>query len=490
MLRIKQHEFYIWIIALTLFYGYLGYIIPLHGTDWFWGSTQGMQIIDSAFDNFNGRYLNNLLEFASVQFVIFRVMVYALISILLIFSILNVLGNFTSIKYVILISTLLLIIPNTLFAQSYGNFELFYTYVFGTCLSLNLLNFIIKVISNKSNIRRIEIALFWLICLVGQWFAEPLTFYNSVMICIGLVYYLYSNHKLNFNLVLGFMISLCGALCMLLNNKYINMFSSFKSLREHLDIFGLQHKLETTLFKDIPQYLFFNNIIIISILTILLLFLLLNNKVFQHYSKLKQMILICGLSILPLYRVFIYVPFNLKQVATTMPFNIIHLIICALFIVSLSIACSIVISKRDMRLIVSMAIISILVSVLPTFLIAEVTVKQFYLAYVLMLMITVILCIEADFLSTIHYKILKSCILIVALIYIFIFTDLHILNDQRNEDIKAQLSNNEELVKISHLPYENYFYEITPTDENDQSNFREFHKISDARTIKVLPFEE
>ena len=36
MHRLKHHEFYIWMIGLILYYGYLGYIIPLHSTDWFW----------------------------------------------------------------------------------------------------------------------------------------------------------------------------------------------------------------------------------------------------------------------------------------------------------------------------------------------------------------------------------------------------------------------------------------------------------------------
>lgn len=45
MHRLKHHEFYIWMIGLILYYGYLGYIIPLHSTDWFWGSGHGMQVV-------------------------------------------------------------------------------------------------------------------------------------------------------------------------------------------------------------------------------------------------------------------------------------------------------------------------------------------------------------------------------------------------------------------------------------------------------------
>ena len=81
MYRLKHHEFYIWMIGLILYYGYLGYIIPLHSTDWFWGSDHGMQVVSNAFNNFNGRYISNLLEFASVHSILLRTLSFAFISI-------------------------------------------------------------------------------------------------------------------------------------------------------------------------------------------------------------------------------------------------------------------------------------------------------------------------------------------------------------------------------------------------------------------------
>ena len=47
---------------------------------------------------------------------------------------------------------------------------------FGTCFSLYILSFIIKVLLNKDEFSRIEVFIFWLICILGQWFAEPLAF--------------------------------------------------------------------------------------------------------------------------------------------------------------------------------------------------------------------------------------------------------------------------------------------------------------------------
>ncbi len=117
MYRLKHHEFYIWMIGLILYYGYLGYIIPLHSTDWFWGSDHGMQVVSNAFNNFNGRYISNLLEFASVHSILLRTLSFAFIS-----------------------------IPNSLFAQSYGNFE-FFLYI---CFLAHVFSFIYLKFYNKS----------------------------------------------------------------------------------------------------------------------------------------------------------------------------------------------------------------------------------------------------------------------------------------------------------------------------------------------------
>ena len=56
----------------------------------------------------------------------------------------------------------------------------FYTYVLAHVFLLYILSFIIKVLLNKDEFSRIEVFIFWLICTLGQWFAEPLAFIMPV----------------------------------------------------------------------------------------------------------------------------------------------------------------------------------------------------------------------------------------------------------------------------------------------------------------------
>lgn len=489
MYRLKHHEFYIWMIGLILYYGYLGYIIPLHSTDWFWGSDHGMQVVSNAFNNFNGRYISNLLEFASVHSILLRTLSFAFISIFILVLLLRLLNQFGDTNYLILSTVLLFIIPNSLFAQSYGNFEFFYTYVFGTCFSLYILSFIIRVLLNKDEFSRIEVFIFWLICILGQWFAEPLAFYNATIILVGMIYYAIRNHKLHYSLVLGWLLSLCGAMVMLLNDKYIYIFSSVEALRGHLDMLGLNHKFEISLLKDIPRYLFFNNIIILSLIVIILMILLLKSSAFLTLPTIKRIILQTGICILPIYKIFIYEPFNLKQLSETFTFEVINTLLCLIMIVSIAISCKLVIQLPYNRLLVFMSLVSIPISVLPVILITEVSVRQFYLAYLLCIIVLISLISELGILTLNHYNLLKSCILIFAIINILIFTDVHMRSEQRLEDVQSQIDSNKRHITLSHLPYETYLFEITPADEADLTSFKEFHHISEKYPFKILPFE-
>lgn len=90
-----------------------------------------------------------------------------------------------------------------------------------------------------------------------------------------MIYYAIRNHKLHYSLVLGWLLSLCGAMIMLLNDKYIYIFSSVEALRGHLDMLGLNHKFEISLLKRYSKISLFNNIIILSLIVIILMILLL-----------------------------------------------------------------------------------------------------------------------------------------------------------------------------------------------------------------------
>ena len=91
--------------------------------------------------------------------------------------------------------------------------------------------------------------------------------------------------KINFfNLLIGFLLSLCGTLIMLINQTYINYLSDIQAMRAHIDGLGYVHKLRVTILNDLPRYVF-NHIIIVSMIAIVIIGLLIKNTRFQTFSK-------------------------------------------------------------------------------------------------------------------------------------------------------------------------------------------------------------
>lgn len=96
--------------------------------------------------------------------------------------------------------------------------------------------------------------------------------------------------KINFNLLIGFLLSLCGTLIMLINQTYINYLSDIQAMRAHIDGLGYVHKLRVTILNDLPHYMFFNHIVIVSMIAIVIIGLLIKILAFKRFLKLDKFI--------------------------------------------------------------------------------------------------------------------------------------------------------------------------------------------------------
>lgn len=101
-----------------------------------------------------------------------------------------------------------------------------------------------------------NVILFWISCFSGQLFAESLTFFVNLALFTTLIAYFVLKRKINFNLLIGFLLSLCGTLIMLINQTYINYLSDIQAMRAHIDGLGYVHKLRVTILNDLPRYMF------------------------------------------------------------------------------------------------------------------------------------------------------------------------------------------------------------------------------------------
>ena len=268
---------------------------------------------------------------------------------------------------------------------------------------------------------------------------------------------------------------------MLINQTYINYLSDIQAMRAHIDGLGYVHKLRVTILNDLPRYMFFNHIIIVSMIAIVIIGLLIKNTRFQTFSKIRQMILMIGILVLPIYKIFIFEPFNFNQTTLITSYGLINFLLCFSFFVSISMASFIIVTDSYYRIILIVAFISIILSAIPIFFISEVTSQQFFIVYIMWCVILITLVTELH--------ILKICVGCLLFVFIAIFTIVHFKYEARLNNIQTQIQQHRNEIIVKHLPFETYFYEMTPTEEIEKENFKEYYQISNNKQLKILPFD-
>ena len=66
---------------------------------------------------------------------------------------------------------------------------------------------------------------------------------------------------------------------------------------------------------------------------------------------------------------------------------------------------------------------------------------------------------------------------------------IHFKYEARLNNIQTQIQQHRNEIIVKHLPFETYFYEMTPTEEIAKENFKEYYQISNNKQLKILPFD-
>ena len=148
----------------------------------------------------------------------------------------------------------------------------------------------------------------------------------------------------------------------------------------------------------------------------------------------------------------------------------------------------IIVTDSYYRIILIAAFISIILSAIPIFFISEVTSQQFFIVYI-MCVILITLVTELHTLKQSYDNILKICVGCLLFVFIAIFTIVHFKYEARLNNIQTQIQQHRNEIIVKHLPFETYFYEMTPTEEIEKENFKEYYQISNNKQLKILPFD-
>ena len=125
-----------------------------------------------------------------------------------------------------------------------------------------------------------------------------------------------------------------------------------------------------------------------------------------------------GILALPIYKIFIFEPFNFNQTTLITSYGLINFLLCFSFFVSISMASFIIVTDSYYRIILIVAFISIILSAIPIFFISEVTSQQFFIVYIMWCVILITLVTELHTLKQSYDNILKICV--GCLLFVFI----------------------------------------------------------------------
>ncbi|MCU7557525.1 DUF6056 family protein [Macrococcus capreoli] len=203
---------------IFLFYLIMSMCIPLTGDDWTWKSARGIERLQSWFDNYNGRYISNILEIVLVRASLLKVLFMTVVSFLTVVY-MNKLMHF---KLHPLISFILVcLLPLPVFAQTYGWVAGYVNYNISILLVLITLN-LYQTVTERTNYRKLLAYVSF--AFIAMLFVEHVSLYLLIMSLYFNGLYYYHHKRINKALLALLVGHVIGFIVMFTNKAYVSIF--------------------------------------------------------------------------------------------------------------------------------------------------------------------------------------------------------------------------------------------------------------------------
>lgn len=264
----KQSRLVTLFILIFLFFSWLTWNTPLTGDDWTWQSQRGLDRLKNYFENYNGRYLSNILEIILVRSEWLRIIFQGIISAALVYFTVKSTTKKITVATSLLALILILTIPIQVYAQTFGWTAGYVNYV----VSIVAILIYISIVSNifkkeEPKYKKITIIAVALIGFCTQLLVEHMTLF-AVYTAILVVIWAKLKYKKFFAVHISYLVStLVGAVVMFSNGAYLNVFLGKDTYREISDA-TLIEKIITIYSGNMHRYIFENNTWIVLFVSI------------------------------------------------------------------------------------------------------------------------------------------------------------------------------------------------------------------------------
>lgn len=435
------------VILVTLF-------IPT-GDDWAWGTTIGVQRLLDLFKNYNGRYAGNILILLLTRSNIFRIIFMSTTFISIIY-ILNKYIN-KNIKYYILISTMFLLMPKEIFAETIVWSSGFVNYTISLLIILFSFYFVNKNIKTDKMYNFIVV---FILGFLGNLFMENYTIYQVFLSLFFLLYYSIKNKKINKLCLIYFIGNLCGALLMFTNGAYMNVVNATDTYRS-INV-SISSRILDGIIPKLNNYTFINILILLSFY-----------KIYKMDNRKSIKLFLLLLFIEPAYNIIILLNPNLKILLSYTKY--LDFLIYLTFIISML---YLTINLKDKKLKYNLLFyfISIIILCGPLLFVNPIGARNFLIIYVLEILFSITLFSKSYNVN--NFKVLEKFNIFYLIIYIGIYGYIYYFNMKELDHIRTSTKNNEQCVEVRKNYYKGYLWSYDVLDNPEfLHRYKKFYKI-------------
>lgn len=479
--KIKTNYFYIgWFIIFAV----LAYIFPYTHDDWAWGSEIGLERMMSLFENYNGRWLGNLLVILMTRFRFFRAFFISFVVVIILFFI-NKVTN-TKNKYFAFIMFALM--PISIFSQAVAWTSGFTNYVVPIIFVLILMMINSNLFKNqtvKENNKLIIPLFFCGFCC--QLFIEHMTIYNLILAVFIVVYSILRNKKVTYFNLAYLVGTIIGTILMFSNGAYYLVATandSYRSINTNILFSSIK-----TFFYTVCVYFIQENTIINLILSSLILFLINNYKKINTCKRIKNFLNICEIFICSFLVLFVFknIAGNINLFSKEVYNRIFDGIIYSLFIIVLFVIVMITVDNQEKKAKLVFYLVSSVVIALPLLVVNPIGPRCFFPCYIFWILYIVELL---DYVPINYNKINKyfgySSILLI-IFFIIIYGQAFKVDQERIKYVNANIK--EKDLILPRVPYEEYMQCPNPVNEEFLKRFRLFYGIDKDVNIDFIEYD-
>ncbi len=479
--------------VILLFFAILAYLFPYTGDDWAWGSSIGTERLETFFDNYNGRYLGNLLVMALTRSKLLNIIVMAFSYYFSCFLCYRYTKKRSNVS-LLLAAVLFFMMPRDMFAQSVVWTAGYTNYVPSAIVSVAYICMIRNITGKKepSYSKYMPVVAF-VMALCGALFMENITLFH---ICLGVaaVGYTYLRFKKFYAMHISFLAgSILGAIVMFTNSAYGSIASGEDEYRDTPN--GLGEIIRTCIHhaQVICENLILSNPFMCLVATVLIMILVVYCLGRVRNSKKKSLIF----GILAVHVItFAIILWRATGILNFLYNDKISMLLTLLYVGSLFLLVLICV-ERYRRFRILLPIYCVPVVVAPLLVVNPIGPRCFYAPYLMMMVFIVALfdyLLEKIRVKKRVHRLMGYGLGIVFAIQMFInigiFYPIHHYDSLRNEYAKVQSDDGEKKIIICNLPNEAYLWVATPEIELWSERYKLFYGLAEDAELEIIDYTE